>query len=106
LPWLSAAVSTIDWHTHEPEGLREVIPEVPFSVREITGKSDQGEALPSMLLSLLSLPDPSSVSQRTVLPLPAGLLLECPYLAPTGLPLVVFELPVLLHFLLVSCIIV
>jgi hypothetical protein len=100
------AVSTIDFHTHEQEALREVIPEVPLSAGETTGKADQGEALPSTLLSLLSLPDPSSVSQRTVLPLSAGLLLECPYLAPTGLPLVVFALPVLLHFLLVSCIII
>jgi hypothetical protein len=34
----------------------------------------------------------------------ARLLLECQNLSPTGLLLVVFELPVLLHFLLVSCI--
>lgn len=106
LPWLSVAVSTIDSHTHEPEALREVIPGVPLSVRETSGKAGRGEALPSMLLFLLSLSPPPSVSQRMVMPLPAGLLPEYPNLSPIGLPLVVFELPVLLHFLLVSCIIV
>jgi hypothetical protein len=104
LPWLSVAVSTIDLHTHEPEALREVIPEVPPSVRETSGKAGRGEASPSTLLSLLSLSPPSSVLQRMAMILPAGLLLECPNLSPTGLPLVVFELPVLLHFPLVSCI--
>ena len=104
LPWLSVAVSTIDLHTHESEALREVILEVPLSVREISGKADQGEASPSTLLFLLSLSPPSSVSQRMAMILPAELLLECPNLSPTGLPLVVFELPVLLHFPLVSCI--
>jgi len=104
LPWLSVAVSTIDLHTHEPEALQEVIPEVPLSVRETSGKAGRGEASPSTPLFLLSLSPPSSVSQRMAMILPAGLLLECPNLSPTWLPLVVFELPVLLHFPLVSCI--
>jgi len=104
LPWLSVAVSTIDLHTHEPEALREVIPEVPLAVRETSGMAGQGEASPATLLFLLSLSPPSSVSQRMAMILPAELLLECPNLSPTGLPLVVFELPVLLHFPLVSCI--
>ena len=104
LPWLSVAVSTIDSHTHEPEALREVNPEVPLSVRETSGKADRGEASPSTFPFLPSLPPPSSVSQRMVMPLPAGLLPECPNLSPIGLPLVVSELPVLLYFLLVSCI--
>jgi len=38
--------------------------------------------------------------------LPAELLSESPDLSPTGFPLFVFELPVLLHFPLVSCLIV
>ena len=104
LPLLSVAVSTIDSHTHEPEVLQGVVPEVPLSVRGTSGKAGQGEVLPPTLLFLLSLPPPSSVLQRMAMLLPAGLLLECPNLSPTGLPLVVFELPVLLHFLLVSCI--
>jgi hypothetical protein len=106
LPWLSVAVSTIDLHTHEPEALREVPPEVPLSVREINGKADRGEASPSTLLFLLSLSPPSSVSQRMAMILPAVLLLECPDPSPTGLQPFVFELPVLLHFPLVSCIII
>jgi hypothetical protein len=36
--------------------------------------------------------------------LSAGLFLECQNLSPTGLLLAVFELPVPLRFLLVSCI--
>jgi hypothetical protein len=44
------------------------------------------------------------VSQKMAMILSAGLLLECHNLSPIGLLLVVFELPVLLHFLLVSCI--
>jgi hypothetical protein len=97
-------MSTIDFHTHEPEALPEVIPEVPPSVRETSGKAGRGEASPSTLLFLLSLSPPSSVSQRMAMTLSAGLLLECQNLSPIGLLLVVFELPVLLHFLLVSCI--
>jgi hypothetical protein len=98
------AVSIIDFHTHEPEALLEVIPEVPLSVRETNEQADRGEAWPSTLLSLLSLSSFSSVSQRMAMTLSAGLLLECHNLSPTGLLLVVFEFPVLLHFLLVSCI--
>jgi hypothetical protein len=97
-------VSTVDFHTHEPEASLEVIPEVPLSVRETSEKAGRGEASPSTLLFLLSLSAPASVSQRMAMILSAGLLLECQYLSPTGLLLVVFELPVLLHFLLVSCI--
>jgi hypothetical protein len=99
-------MSTVDWHTHEPEALGEAIPGVPLSVPEISEKVDPGEASPSTPLLLLSLSPPSSVSQRMAMSLPAGLLLECPDLSPTGLPLFVFELPVLLHFPLVSCFII
>jgi hypothetical protein len=100
------AVSTVDLDNHEPEALREVIPEVPLSVPEISGTVDRDEASPSTLLFLLSLSPPSSVLRRMAMILPAGLLLECPDPSPTGLPLFVFELPVLPHFPLVSYIIV
>jgi len=106
LPWLCVAVSKVDLHNHEPEALQEVTPEVPPSVREISGAVDRDEASPSMLPFFLSLSPPSSVSQRMAMTLPAGLLLECPDPSPTGLPLFVFELPVLSHFPLVSCIII
>jgi hypothetical protein len=55
------AVSTIDFHTHEPEALPEVIPKIPLFVREISEKAGRGEASPSMLLFLLPLSLPSSV---------------------------------------------
>jgi len=106
LAWLSAAVSIVDLYTHEPEALRGVVPAVPPSASEISGKVAPDEASPPMLLFLLSLSPPSSVSQRTAMILPAGLLLECPDPSPTGLPLFVFELLVPPHFLLVSCIII
>jgi hypothetical protein len=99
-------MSTVDWHTHEPEALGEAIPGVPLSVLEISEKVDPGEASPSTRLLLLSLSPPSSVSQRMAMILPAGPLLGCPDLPPTGFPLFVFELPVLLHFPLVSCLII
>lgn len=103
LPWLSVAMSTVDSHTHEPEALREAIPEVPPSVPETSGRAGPGEASPSTLLFLLSLTPPSSVSQRMAMILPAEIPLESPDHFPGGLPHVVFELPMLLHFPLVSC---
>ena len=105
-PRLSVAMSTVDLHIHEPEALREAISEVPLSVPEISGEVDPGEASPSTPLFCLSLSPPSSVLQRMAMILPDGLLPECPDLSLTGLPLFVFELPVLLHFLLVSCFII
>jgi len=106
LPWLSVAVSTVDLHTHEPKALREVIPEVPLSALGTNGKADRDEVSPPALLFLLSLSPPSSVSQKMAMTLPVGLPLEYPGPSPIGLPLVVFEPPVLLHFPLVSCIII
>jgi hypothetical protein len=53
--------NTIDFHTHEPEALPGVIPEVPLSVRETSKKAGRGEASPSTLLFLLSLSPPTSV---------------------------------------------
>jgi hypothetical protein len=97
-------VSKVDSHTHKPEALREVIPEVPLSVPGTNGKGDPGEASPSTPLFLLSLSPPSSVLQRMAMILPAGLPLEYPNLFPIELLLAVFELPALLHFPLVSCI--
>jgi len=105
LPWLSVAVSKVDLHTHEPEALQEVIPEVPLSVLGTNGKAGPGEVSPSTLVFLLSLSPPSSVLQKMAMIPLAGLPLECLSLSPTGLLLAVFELPVLLHFPLASCII-
>lgn len=106
LPWLSVAVSKVDSHTHEPEALQEVIPEVSPSVPGTSEKADRGEASPSTLAFVPSLSPPSSVLQKMAMIPPDGLPLECPGLSPTGLLLAVSELPVLLHFPLVSCIIV
>jgi hypothetical protein len=102
LSWLSVAVSIIDLHTHEPEALPGVIPRVPLPVPETNGNVAPGEASPPTLLFLLSLPPPSSVSQRMAMIPPAGIPPEYPDHFPTGLLLVVFELPMLLHFPLVS----
>jgi hypothetical protein len=99
-------VSIVDLYTHEQEVLRGVVLEVPLSVPETNGKVALGDVLPPTLLLLLSLTPPSSVLRMMAMTPLAGLPLECPDLFPRVLPLVVFELPISLHFPLASCIII
>lgn len=101
-PWLFGEVSKVGWHTQKQLLLSRVVLKASFSALQTDEKAVQGEAWPLMPLCHLSLPDSSSKQQkRAMIPL-LWLSLEYPILSLTGLLLVVFGLPTLWRFLLVS----